>query len=171
MPRTEDGKFKTAIHGGHPHIDEAHELASKFAWIPTVFAVSEDGHKVAIDGYINGLGNRAQHPVLFELLEQTFLLVMPLLEKTSSHEFIAREDTSSRQSISLYHRLVADPACLLDQMLDGMHAPNGPIMGRKSQLGSAGTRSYPSSGNRRRKRTLGRRSLRHGRRKRRRRSG
>jgi hypothetical protein len=102
MPRTEDGQFKTVLHGGHPDSDEAHELASKFAWIPTVFTVSEDGQKVTIDGYINGLGNRAQHPVLFELLEQTFLLVMPLLEKTTSHEFRAREDTSSRQSIHLF---------------------------------------------------------------------
>jgi hypothetical protein len=90
--------FKTSIMGTHPHNDDVHKLASKFAWIPAVFAVSEDGQKVTIDGYINGLGSRAQYPVLFEVLEQTFLVVMPLLEKTASHEFKPQENTPSRQS-------------------------------------------------------------------------
>jgi hypothetical protein len=100
-PRTENGLFKTVIEGTHPIIEEAYELASKFAWIPTIFDVSEDGRKVTIDGYINGLGTRAQHPVLFELIEQMFLLAMPLLEKTISHHFKPQEDTPSRQYIHL----------------------------------------------------------------------
>jgi hypothetical protein len=86
-PRTHDGKFETSLYDTHPYGINPHELSSAFAWIPAVFNVSDDGRSVKIDGYINGLGSREQCPVLYELLEQVFLVVLPLLEKTTTHEF------------------------------------------------------------------------------------
>jgi hypothetical protein len=90
-PRTEDGGFKTTLRGTHPEEEDHRELTSAFAWIPAVFAVSDDGLSVSIDGYINGLGSR-----LYTLLEQTFSIVMPLLERTVAHQF-AVVDTPARE--------------------------------------------------------------------------
>jgi hypothetical protein len=95
-PRTEDGGFKTTLRGTHPEEEDHRELTSAFAWIPAVFAVSDDGQSVSIDGYINGLGSRSQYPLLYTLLEQTFSVVMPLLERTVAHHF-AVESTPARE--------------------------------------------------------------------------
>jgi hypothetical protein len=95
-PKTENGKFKTMLRGTHPAYDDSHKLVSAFAWIPAIFAVSDDGRSVEIDGYINGLGSRKQYPLVYDLLEQTFLVVMPLLEKAASHEFEVKESASRR---------------------------------------------------------------------------
>jgi hypothetical protein len=92
-PRTEHGKFKTTLDGWN---GGSHDLMSSFAWIPAIFAVSDDGRSVHIDGYINGLGSREQHPLLYDILEQTFLVIMPLLEKTMAHHFVV-EPTLARE--------------------------------------------------------------------------
>jgi hypothetical protein len=99
-PKTEDGKFKTRLRGTHISYDDSYELVSAFAWIPTIFAVSNDGRSVKIDGYINGLGSRQQYPLIYDLLEQTFLVVMPLLEKAASHEFEAKAEFEDEGSAS-----------------------------------------------------------------------
>ncbi|KAL4254205.1 DUF4246 domain-containing protein [Pleurotus pulmonarius] len=55
---------------------------SIYAWIPSLFTVSEDGKNVSIDSYINGLGPRDRFPTLYRLLEKIFLFVLPHFEKT-----------------------------------------------------------------------------------------
>ncbi|KAJ3984363.1 hypothetical protein F5890DRAFT_49768 [Lentinula detonsa] len=72
-----DGKFRTEI----SNLD-TQEMASLFAWIPSVFKVSPDGTDVHIDSYINGLGTREQYPSLFRTIEKLFLLALPHFEKT-----------------------------------------------------------------------------------------
>jgi hypothetical protein len=79
---TVNGKFTTHMREMHEHKDKCVTMASAFAWIPTVFAVSEDGKDVFIEGYINGLGPREQYPTLYGLLEDIFKIVMPMLERT-----------------------------------------------------------------------------------------
>jgi hypothetical protein len=86
-PRTYDGKFVTTMNQKHPDNDDETTLESAFAWIPTVFQVSEDGQHVEIQDYINGLGPRERFPVLYRLVEQTFRIAMPMLEKTVGHTF------------------------------------------------------------------------------------
>ncbi|KAJ3751513.1 hypothetical protein DFH05DRAFT_196656 [Lentinula detonsa] len=72
-----DGKFRTEI-----STLDTQEMASLFAWIPSVFKVSPDGTDVHIDSYINGLGTREQYPSLFRTIEKLFLLALPHFEKT-----------------------------------------------------------------------------------------
>jgi hypothetical protein len=86
-PRTHDGKFVTTMNQKHPYNDEEATLKSAFAWIPTVFQISKDGQHAEIQGYINGLGPRERFPVLYRLIEQTFRIAMPMLEKTVGHTF------------------------------------------------------------------------------------
>jgi hypothetical protein len=71
----------------HEYQDEKVTLSSAYAWIPTVFAVSDDGQDISIDSYINGLGKREQYPTLFRLLELAFKIVMPMLESSATFEF------------------------------------------------------------------------------------
>ncbi|KAJ3848017.1 hypothetical protein EV368DRAFT_68627 [Lentinula lateritia] len=77
LPPTVDGKFYTKLSN---LFDE--EMISSYAWIPSVFKVSPDGTDVHIDGYINGLGTREEHPGLFRVIEKMFLLALPHFEKT-----------------------------------------------------------------------------------------
>ncbi|KAJ3969664.1 hypothetical protein EV361DRAFT_963930 [Lentinula raphanica] len=72
-----DNKFRTEIE----NLDQQ-EMASAFAWIPSVFKVSPDGTDVQIQSYINGLGTREQYPSLFRVIEKMFLLALPHFEKT-----------------------------------------------------------------------------------------
>jgi hypothetical protein len=83
LPPNEDGKFITKMDLSN---DDSLTLSSAFAWIPTAFQISEDGQQVDIQDYINGLGPRDRFPVLYSLIEQVFRVVMPMLEKTASHE-------------------------------------------------------------------------------------
>lgn len=55
---------------------------SRYAWVPSVFHISEDGLDVSIKSYINGLGPRERHPDLYRLIEKVFLIVLPQLERT-----------------------------------------------------------------------------------------
>jgi hypothetical protein len=103
-PKTEGGKFKTRLRGTHPNYDDSYLLVSAFAWIPAIFGVSDDGRSVKIDGYINGLGSRQQYPLVYDLLEQAFLVVMPLLEKTASHKFEAKDEFEVKGSASCRYR-------------------------------------------------------------------
>jgi hypothetical protein len=95
-PPTENGKFTTEMHDKALWDNEPKILRSSFAWIPTIFSVSPDGSDVSIQGYINGLGSRQQYPTLYHLLEQTFKLVMPLLERSVERKFI--EDATHNPS-------------------------------------------------------------------------
>ncbi|KAF4583610.1 hypothetical protein EYR38_002365 [Pleurotus pulmonarius] len=84
--------FSPVIPGVTPHIETystmictedisiTHE--SIYAWIPSIFTVSEGGNDVSIDSYINGLGPRDQFPTLYRLLEKVFLFVLPHFERT-----------------------------------------------------------------------------------------
>jgi hypothetical protein len=87
IPPTEDGVFITEMHDKRVWDTESRTLRSSFSWIPTIFAVSPNGSDVSIQGYINGLGTRKQYPTLYLLLEQTFKIVLPLLERTVQHRF------------------------------------------------------------------------------------
>jgi hypothetical protein len=149
MPRTEDGKFKTTLRGTHPSHDDSYNLVSSFAWIPTVFAVSEDGQSVSIDGYINGLGSRTQYPLVYKLLEQTFSVVMPLLERTVAHHFVvkptpARKCSGDKASAGMLIPLVPGQTC------DGRSAAAG-RSGRTSPVknGTLSARSRTSAEQRR----------------------
>jgi hypothetical protein len=95
-PRTYDGKFATMMDPGYPHKKKT-TLESAFAWIPTVFKISEDGQRVEIQDYINGLGPREHFPVLYQLIEQVFRIAIPMLEKTLAHTFEAVEDNPSSE--------------------------------------------------------------------------
>ncbi|KAG5221930.1 4-coumarate CoA ligase [Salix suchowensis] len=53
---------------------------SIYAWIPSIFTVSEGGNDVSIDSYINGLGPRNQFPTLYRLLEKVFLFILHILK-------------------------------------------------------------------------------------------
>jgi hypothetical protein len=82
QPPTQDGKFITTMEQKHEYQDEDVTMESAYAWIPSIFTVSEDGNDVSIEGYINGLGTREQYPVLFRVVEQVFKIAMPLLERS-----------------------------------------------------------------------------------------
>ncbi|KAH7869156.1 uncharacterized protein C8R40DRAFT_1131513 [Lentinula edodes] len=77
LPPTVEGKFYTKLSS----LSDT-EMISTYAWIPSVFKVSPDGTDVHIDGYINGLGTREEHPGLFRVIEKMFLLALPHFEKT-----------------------------------------------------------------------------------------
>ncbi|KAJ3927801.1 MAG: hypothetical protein NXY57DRAFT_978187 [Lentinula lateritia] len=77
LPPTIEGKFYTQLSS----LSDT-EMISSYAWIPSVFKVSADGTDVHIDGYINGLGTREEHPGLFRVIEKMFLLALPHFEKT-----------------------------------------------------------------------------------------
>lgn len=66
--------------------------------IPSVFKVSDDGLDVEIEGYINGLGPREQHPTLYRALEQIFLLALPHLERVLAFEYKGSGITPSGKS-------------------------------------------------------------------------
>jgi hypothetical protein len=67
---------------------------SRFAWIPSIFRVSPDGTSVEIQSYINGLGPRERHPEIYKVLEEVFLVAMPLLEKSVNHHYDHQESDS-----------------------------------------------------------------------------
>jgi hypothetical protein len=96
-PRTYDGKFVTTMKPEHLYNDEETTMESAFAWIPTVFKISEDGQRVEIQDYINGLGPREHFPVLYRLIEQVFRIAIPMLEKTLAHTYEKVEDNPSSE--------------------------------------------------------------------------
>ncbi|KAJ6560157.1 hypothetical protein B0H19DRAFT_109647 [Mycena capillaripes] len=69
--------------------DVAETFASRYAWLPAVFRVADDGRDVSIDpeSYINGLGPRSRFPVLYRLIEKVFLLALPHLKETLGFEY------------------------------------------------------------------------------------
>ncbi|KAE9395192.1 hypothetical protein BT96DRAFT_159552 [Gymnopus androsaceus JB14] len=81
LPSIAEGMFRTQL----STVDEGWDreiMTSSYAWIPSVFKVSQDGTDVHIDSYINGLGNREQFPGLFRVLEKIFLVSLPHFERT-----------------------------------------------------------------------------------------
>ncbi|KAJ8515478.1 hypothetical protein ONZ45_g7083 [Pleurotus djamor] len=93
LPRFESGKFGTSVSFYQESIDHS----SKYAWVPSIFTVSEDRTTVKIDSYINGLGPRERYPNLYRLLEQVFLIALPHLEKTRETEFERGETPSFKR--------------------------------------------------------------------------
>ena len=69
---------------------------SRLSWIPTVFRVAPDGAGVEIQSYINGLGPRESYPELYRLVEQVFILAMPLLEKTTTAKYEIQKSSSGK---------------------------------------------------------------------------
>lgn len=100
LPPTVDGKFYTKLSNLFNE-----EMISSYAWIPSVFKVSPDGTDVHIDGYINGLGTREEHPGLFRVIEKMFLLALPHFEKTveKAEEYEPKMSPSGRYT-SFYPR-------------------------------------------------------------------
>jgi hypothetical protein len=64
-----------------------HKFSSRYAWIPTVFDVSDDGKDVRIQSYINGLGPRDRFPRLYRLIEKVFLLALPHFKQTLEFQY------------------------------------------------------------------------------------
>ncbi|KAJ7454732.1 hypothetical protein FB451DRAFT_1373392 [Mycena latifolia] len=75
--------YATEVTLGH----ETTELRSQYAWIPTLFNVSDDGKDVHIQSYINGLGPREHFPRLYRIVEKVFLLALPHFESTLGFEY------------------------------------------------------------------------------------
>jgi hypothetical protein len=96
-PRTHDSKFVTLMNQQHSNNNVEANLESAFAWIPTVFKISEDGQRVEMQDYINGLGPREHFPVLYQLIEQVFRIAIPLLKKTLAHTFQRVEENPSSE--------------------------------------------------------------------------
>lgn len=82
MPELIDGQFYTTKED-----TATEEFTSPFAWIPSVFRISEDGKDVHIESYINGLGSRERYPNLFRLIEKIFLIALPHFERTLDFEY------------------------------------------------------------------------------------
>jgi hypothetical protein len=99
-PQTEDGCFVTTMMEQHYQYERDVMLESAFAWLPTVFEVSDNGQQVTIQDYINGLGPREHFPLLYKLVEQVFRIVMPMLEKTVKHDFEPSFKNDSREFVS-----------------------------------------------------------------------
>ncbi|KAF7357695.1 BZ3500-MvSof-1268-A1-R1-Chr11-1g03198 protein [Mycena venus] len=70
------------------------EFSSRYAWIPSVFNVSDDGKDVRIGSYINGLGPREHFPQLYRLIEKVFLLALPHFKKTMQFEYEVHDTAS-----------------------------------------------------------------------------
>lgn len=75
---------------------------SQYAWIPTIFRISDDGGDVHIDSYINGLGPRKEFPVLYRLIEKTFLFVLPHLQRTLDFKYRQQDSPSGTLDVSSY---------------------------------------------------------------------
>ncbi|KAF7428753.1 hypothetical protein PC9H_007985 [Pleurotus ostreatus] len=98
LPRLEQGEFRTAQFTTH-----GFEFASRYAWIPSVFHVSDDGQDVHIESYINGLGPRERHPGLYRLIEKVFLVVLPQLERTTEWDYSYEESASEQRWIERWN--------------------------------------------------------------------
>ncbi|KAJ7577457.1 hypothetical protein C8J56DRAFT_1031469 [Mycena floridula] len=72
-------------------------LRSRCSWIPSTIIVSEHGRDARIDSYINGLGSRDQYPVLYRLIELTFLMALAHLQKTVQSTYEWDEPPSVRR--------------------------------------------------------------------------
>lgn len=90
-PEISDRFFDSCMYAANDSVS----YSSAYTWLPTVFRVAEDGASVEIQSYINGLGPRERYPELYKILEQVFLVTMPLLEETTSFEYI-HQDTPSQ---------------------------------------------------------------------------
>lgn len=84
------GRFITSVITQNEY-EGSIDHSSAYAWIPSIFTVSDDGKAVQIDSYINGLGPREQYPGLYTLIENVFLCLLPHLERTAELLFEARD--------------------------------------------------------------------------------
>ena len=82
-PALRNGKFTTMM----VNDSSSTTFESKYAWMPSVFCVSDDGKDVHISSYINGLGPRDRFPVLYRLIEKVFLVVLPHLEHSVEFQY------------------------------------------------------------------------------------
>lgn len=71
-------------------------FASRFAWIPSIFHISDDGTDVHIESYINGLSPRERYPHLSRVVENVFMVVLPQLERTIEWKFEYEETPSGK---------------------------------------------------------------------------
>ncbi|KAJ7293978.1 hypothetical protein C8J57DRAFT_1270505 [Mycena rebaudengoi] len=88
-------KFSTEVEVDNRHGPDT--FTSRYSWIPSVFAVSQDGKDVQIQSYINGLGPREQFPRLYRLIEKIFLLSLPHFERTMSFRYQYSESPAVRR--------------------------------------------------------------------------
>ncbi|KAJ7577465.1 hypothetical protein C8J56DRAFT_970875, partial [Mycena floridula] len=70
------------------------ELSSRFSWVPSTISVSADQRDARIESYINGLGSRDRYPLLYRLIELTFLMALPHLQKTLQSDYDPGEPPS-----------------------------------------------------------------------------
>ncbi|KAL0961447.1 hypothetical protein HGRIS_006392 [Hohenbuehelia grisea] len=97
LPPFSQGRFATQVfHSLTESLGDAQSLyhISKYAWIPSVFRISEDGKSASIDSYINGLGPRKQYPNLYRIIEELFICCLPHFERTMNTPF-ERQDSPS----------------------------------------------------------------------------
>ncbi|KAF7364731.1 Heat shock 70 kDa protein 12B [Mycena venus] len=87
--------FSTDLSSGH----QEQTFTSRYAWIPAVFQVADDGRDVRIepDSYINGLGPRARFPALYRLIEKVFFATLPHLKQTLCFDYIYYESSSTHR--------------------------------------------------------------------------
>jgi hypothetical protein len=73
---------------------------SRYAWLPAVFHVADDGRDVRIDpnSYINGLGPRSRFPVLYRLIEKVF----PHFRISKKHS-VSSTHTRNRPLVRVYN--------------------------------------------------------------------
>ncbi|KAL4258731.1 hypothetical protein AB1N83_009773 [Pleurotus pulmonarius] len=96
VPLLHNGRFKTSVLSRSEDYSSVHH-SSAYAWIPSVFTVSDDGRDVHIDSYINGLGPREDYPTLYAIIENVFLCLLPHFERMRSASFGSRTTDSIRR--------------------------------------------------------------------------
>ncbi|KAJ7284557.1 hypothetical protein C8J57DRAFT_1708995 [Mycena rebaudengoi] len=89
LPRSNVFSTEVAVGASYPI-----RLKSRYAWIPSVFEVSEDGKDAHIQSYINGLGPREHFPRLYRLIEKIFVLALPHFERTMNFKYQYIEPSS-----------------------------------------------------------------------------
>lgn len=93
-PLLYEGRFLTSVITQNEY-DGSIDHSSAYAWIPSIFTISDDGKAVRIESYINGLGPREQYPGLYPLIENVFLCLLPHFECTAEPLFQPRDTGAS----------------------------------------------------------------------------
>ncbi|KAL4268889.1 DUF4246 domain-containing protein [Pleurotus pulmonarius] len=92
IPPLTNGRFVTRQSASYEFT-----FISRFAWIPSIFHISDDGTDVHIESYINGLGPRERYPHLYRVIEKVFMVVLPQLERTIEWKFEYEETASEKR--------------------------------------------------------------------------
>ncbi|KAL0961438.1 hypothetical protein HGRIS_006383 [Hohenbuehelia grisea] len=95
-PPLVDGKFSTKVIHALDNSANPEPIfhKSKYAWIPSVFQVSDDGKSARVESYINGLAPREDFPDLYRIIEELFICALPHLERTTQCELERRDSPS-----------------------------------------------------------------------------